>query len=110
MFQVYQAKISDIKPAVPSHFPSDLKELVLQSFSKEPKKRPPIEDINSALEIMLKGEETEQNPSTTLPEISFLNEEDEQVEGKLAFYKNSEEKENNSTKQFCTNLSAGSHI
>jgi serine/threonine protein kinase len=105
LFQVYQAKISDIKPAVPSHLPPDLKELVLQSFSKEPKERPPIKDIQLALNKMLNRTQTEWTQSA----MSSSNETNEQEEGKLACNKNSEEKENNpkgKTKQLYTSLQA----
>jgi serine/threonine protein kinase len=92
LFQVYQAKISDIKPTVPSNFPSGLKKLVLQSFSKEPKERPQIKDIKLALKKMLKGTQTRWNQSTTLPAMNSFNEKDEVEAGKLDFNKVSEEK------------------
>jgi serine/threonine protein kinase len=113
LFQVYQAKISDIKPDVPSDFPSDLKELVIQSFSKEPNERPPIKDIKSALNKMLKGKETEWNQSITLLAVKSSNKIGEQCakeELKVASVKNSEEKEKDptdETKHLCTNLQAG---
>jgi serine/threonine protein kinase len=52
LFQVYHAKIENKKPNMPSNFPSDLKELVFKSFSKEPTQRSPLEDFQSALEKM----------------------------------------------------------
>ncbi len=95
MYQVYQAKISDEKPPVPSNFPFQLKDLVFQGYSKEPQKRPPIEDFQSALNNMLTDEETERNQ--TLQEYNSSFERDEQYiteeEVKLTLDKNSEDKE-----------------
>jgi hypothetical protein len=58
--------MSDKKPAIPSAFPSDLKELVTKGWSKEPKKRPLIQDFKLALNTMQTGEE--KGHSLTLPE------------------------------------------
>ncbi len=56
--------MSDKKPAMPSDFPSHLKELTLLGWSKEPKERPSLEEFKLALNTMLnQGESTE---------ISFL--------------------------------------
>jgi hypothetical protein len=59
--QIFQAKMSDKKPAIPSNFPSDLKDLVIQGWSKDQKKRPPIEDFKSALNKMLTSEGKDQS-------------------------------------------------
>ncbi len=40
---------------MPLHFPSDLKGLVLKSWSIEPKERPQIPEFKSALNTMLTG-------------------------------------------------------
>jgi serine/threonine protein kinase len=57
--EIFQAKMSDKKPVVPSTFPTELKELVIQGWSKEPKKRPPVQEFKLALYKMLnlKGKE-----------------------------------------------------
>ncbi len=98
VYQIYQAKISDEKPPVPSNFPFHLKELVFQGYSKEPQERPPIEDFQSALNKMLLAEEqTEKNQSITLAEISSLSKRDKQCmfeeKVKLTLYTSSEDKE-----------------
>ncbi len=67
---VFEAKRLDKKPAVPSNFPLDLKELVIQGWSKEPKERPQTLKFKSALNKMLTGDETERNQYSTLPEIA----------------------------------------
>jgi hypothetical protein len=51
--QIFQAKMSDKKPAIPLDFPAELKELVIQGWSKEPKTRPPIQGFKLALNKML---------------------------------------------------------
>ena len=56
--QIFQAKMSNKHPDVPSDFPVALKELIFKGWSKEPKKRPPIEEFKSALNKMLTAEET----------------------------------------------------
>ncbi len=66
--QIFQAKMSDKKPAIPSDFPSKLKELVIQGWSKDQEERPPIEEFKSALNKMLTSKGTDQ--SLTLPEIN----------------------------------------
>ncbi len=38
---------------MPSDFPAELKELVIRGWSKEPKKRPPIQEFKLALNKML---------------------------------------------------------
>jgi hypothetical protein len=59
--QIYLAKINDKKTAVPSDFPSDLKKLVTQGWSKGPKERPSIEEFKSAFNKMLSREEKDQS-------------------------------------------------
>ncbi len=62
--EIFQAKMSDQKPAMPSYFPSHLKELILLGWSKEPTKRPQLDDFKSVFNTMLKQEES--------TKISFL--------------------------------------
>jgi hypothetical protein len=57
--------MSDKKPAIPADFPAELKELVIQGWSKEPEKRPLIQEFKSALIKMLTREVKVQ--SVTLP-------------------------------------------
>jgi serine/threonine protein kinase len=57
MGQIWQAKIQNEKPEIPSKFPALLKELVLTGWSKKPRERPEIEKIRLALNIMEKEEE-----------------------------------------------------
>jgi hypothetical protein len=69
--QIFEAKRTDKKPAIPSDFPAELKELVIQGWSKEPKERPPLQEFKSALNNMLNVDEKQSivnNNSTTLPE------------------------------------------
>ena len=111
LYEVYQAKISDQKPNLPSNFPSDLKELVFQGFSKEPQERPSIEAFQSALDKMLLAEEqTESSQSVTLPELNSTKERNEVhiPQGvKLGIDINSED--NNARKQLSANLQAGNY-
>ena len=51
--QIFQAKMSDKKPVVPSGFPLGLKELIPKGWSKEPKERPSIEEFKAVLNKML---------------------------------------------------------
>ena len=51
--KIFQAKMSDKKPVIPSDFPSDLRELVIPGWSKDPKERPSIQEFKSALNKML---------------------------------------------------------
>jgi hypothetical protein len=51
--QIFQAKMSDKKPAIPSDFPSQLKGLINMGWSKDPKRRPLIEEYKSAFSTML---------------------------------------------------------
>jgi serine/threonine protein kinase len=55
--QIYEAKRLDEKPSIPSDFPSELKELVIKGWSKDPKKRPGIHEFMSALNKMLVQDE-----------------------------------------------------
>ncbi len=103
LFQVYQDKIYDKKPNLPSNFPSDLKELVYQGYSKEPQERPHIKYFQSALNKMLLAEEhTEGIKPTTLQEMTSSNERGEQCfqqeEGKLTLDRNKENNPINTTK------------
>jgi hypothetical protein len=68
--------MSDKKPAIPSDFPAELKELVIQGWSQEPKERPPIQEFKSELNKMRPKEGKDQSP--TLPEDNLSNEKDEQ--------------------------------
>jgi serine/threonine protein kinase len=56
MFQIFQDKLSGKEPAVPTDFPSNLKELISLGLSKEPNKRPQIHRFKSALVKMLTEE------------------------------------------------------
>jgi serine/threonine protein kinase len=79
VYQVLLAKMSDKKPAVPSDFPGDLKELVFQGYSKEPRERPALEDFQSALKKMLAVEETQDQ----LPNLSEKKSSNEREEDQL---------------------------
>jgi serine/threonine protein kinase len=116
IYQVYQAKLRGEKPVVPANFPSDLKELVFQSFSIEPKKRPPLENFQPALNKMLTLAGTEENQSVTRQEVDSLTEKDEQHfplrEVSIALEEISNKSDNISTdtdtrEQLWTNLEAG---
>ena len=73
---MFEAKRLDEKPVIPPDFPSDLKELICRGWTKEPKKRPPIEEFKSAFKKMLPQDE--KNYSLTLPEDNSSNENKEQ--------------------------------
>jgi serine/threonine protein kinase len=51
--QILGAKMRDVRPAMPEDFPSELKELVSQGYSKEPTERPKLLHFQSALNKML---------------------------------------------------------
>jgi serine/threonine protein kinase len=51
--QILGAKMRDERPAMPEDFPSELKELVSQGYSKEPKERPELVHFQTALSKML---------------------------------------------------------
>ncbi len=56
MFQIFQAKLLDKEPAVPTDFPSDLKELVSLGLSQKPNERPEIHKFKSVFVKMLTEE------------------------------------------------------
>ena len=70
----------DEKPVIPSDFPSDLRELVIQGWSKDPKERLPIQDFQSALNKMLPREGKHQ--SLMFQENNYLKEKKEQLDSK----------------------------
>jgi hypothetical protein len=80
IFQIFQAKMSDKKPVIPSDFPSDLRELVIQGWSKDPKERPSIQEFKSALKKMLPREGKHQ--SLMLQEKNYHKEKKEQLDSK----------------------------
>jgi hypothetical protein len=80
MGQIFEAKRLDEKPVIPSDFPFDLKELVIQGWSKDPKKRLPIQDFQSALNKMLPGEGKHQ--SLMFQENNYPKEKREQLDSK----------------------------
>jgi hypothetical protein len=65
--------MSDKKPAVPSDFPSELKELVMKGWSKDPKERPQIQEFMSALNKMLAQEERQSMVNDYPPSSSETN-------------------------------------
>ncbi len=80
MGQIFEAKRLDEKPVIPSDFPSDLRELVIQGWSKDPKKRLPIQDFQSTLNKMLPREGKHQ--SLMLQENNYHKEKKEQIYSK----------------------------
>ncbi len=98
---------------MPFNFPSVLKELVCQGYSKEPQERPPIEDFKSALKKMF-TEQIEMIKATSLPKMSFPNERAEQSipqeEEKLTLDKKSENNPTDASLQLCTKVQAGDPI
>jgi hypothetical protein len=68
--QIYQAKMKDKKPVIPSDFPLDLKELVIQGWSKGPKERPSIKEFETALNKMFPKEAKDQY--LTLQEVNSV--------------------------------------
>ena len=78
--QIFRAKMSDKKPAMPSDFPSDLKELILKGWSQDPKERPLIDDLKSALKKMLLKEKTravDSDQPQSLPDTNSSNKREE---------------------------------
>jgi hypothetical protein len=75
--QIFQAKMSDKKPAISADFPAELKELVIQGWSKDPKERPSIQEFKSAFNKMLPKQGKGQSP--TLPEDNLSNEKEDQL-------------------------------
>ncbi len=67
--QIFKAKMLDKKPNMPPHFPSNLKDLIFQGWSKQPKERPQIQEFKSALNKMLRRERKKQ--SLTLQDVPF---------------------------------------
>ncbi len=101
---------------MPANFPSDLKELVFQSFSIEPKERPLLENFQPVLNKMLTLAGTEENQYVTRQEVDSLTEKDEQQfplgEVSIALEEISNKLENIPTdtdtrKELWTNLEAG---
>jgi hypothetical protein len=80
IFQIFQAKMSDKKPSIPSNFPSDLRQLVIQGWSKDSKERPSIQEFKSALNKMLPREGKHQ--PLMLQDINYLKEKKEQLDSK----------------------------
>ena len=80
MGQIFEAKRLDEKPVIPSDFPSDLRELVIQGWSKDPKERLPIQDFQSALNKMLPREGKHQ--PLMFQDINFHKEKKEQLDSK----------------------------
>ncbi len=75
--QIFLAKMSDKKPAIPSDFPAELKELVILGWSKDSKERPLIQEFKSELNKMFYQDGKDQ--CLTLPEDSSSNEKEEQL-------------------------------
>jgi hypothetical protein len=75
--QIYKAKLNDKKPSIPSDFPSDLKELVIQGWSKDPKERPSIQEFETAMSKMLPKDGKDQ--SLTLQEVNSVIKKEEQL-------------------------------
>ena len=67
--------MSDKKPSIPSNFPSDLRQLVIQGWSKDSKERPSIQEFKFAFNKMLPKQGKGQSP--TLPEDNLSNEKEE---------------------------------
>ncbi len=65
--QIFKAKILDKKPFMPPDFPSYLKDLIFQGWSKEPKERTHIHEFKSAFHKMLSREGKKQ--SLTLKDV-----------------------------------------
>ncbi len=78
--QIFLAKMSDKKPVIPSDFPLELIELVIQGWSKDPKERPSIEEFTSALNKMVPREG--KNQSLMLQENNYPKEKKEQLGSK----------------------------
>ena len=58
--QIFQAKNLDEKPEIPSEFPTALKNLIIDGWSKKPRERPAIEKFKSALNVLKQEEKTKQ--------------------------------------------------
>jgi hypothetical protein len=74
---------------MPTHFPSDLKELVHRGWSKKPKERPSIQEFKSALMAMLTGGEklecTQATYNNNSPNAVMLNEREAQLESQETY-------------------------
>ena len=101
--QIFEAKRLDEKPVIPSDFPSDLRELVIQGWSKDPKERLPIQDFQSTLNKMLPREGKHQ--SLMLQENNYHKEKKEQIYSKTEV--DSAEK---TEKELCTSIKKGDPI
>ncbi len=80
MGQIFEAKRLDEKPVIPSDFPFDLRELVIQGWSKYPKERLPIQDFQSVLNKMLPS--GRKLKSLMLQDINYPKEKKEQLYSK----------------------------
>jgi hypothetical protein len=80
MGQIFEAKRLDEKPVIPSDFPSDLRELVIQGWSKDPKERLPIQNFQSALNKMLPREG--KHRPLMFQDINYPKEKREQLDSK----------------------------
>ncbi len=91
--------MSDKKPVIPSDFPSDLRELVIQGWSKDPKERPSIQEFKSALNKMLPREGKHQ--PLMLQKKNYQKEKKEQLDSntEVDSAEKTEEKINTSTKK-----------
>ncbi len=56
--QICQAKNLDEKPEIPLEFPTALKKLIIDGWSKKPRERPAIEKFKLALNVLKLEEET----------------------------------------------------
>ncbi len=56
--QICQAKNLDEKPKFPSEFPTALKNLIINGWSKNPRERPAIEKFKFALNVLKQEKET----------------------------------------------------
>ncbi len=112
--QIIEAKQKDRKPVMPLHFPSDLKDVILCGWSKEPKKRASIKEFNSALNKMLTGEEAqadETDCSLNLAEKSCSVKKEEQPKpGELQNAEKSKETATISKEESNTNLEKGEQM
>jgi hypothetical protein len=57
MGQIWQAKNLDEKPEIPSGFPTALKNLIIDGWSKKPRERPAIKKFKLALNVLKLEEE-----------------------------------------------------
>ncbi len=89
IWQIIIAKQTNKTPEIPKEFPIELKKLVCLGWSKEPEKRPGIEEFKFALTTMLKDEEKQSvqsncQSSTAMPNPQNGNENTEiQIEDNM---------------------------